>query len=212
MAQHDSADVRARIGSDWADAPYYQQAEAWTPVFWAADTVFRRMFDQLDLTDVVEIACGHGRHAAQCVAQCGTLTLVDINETNLAACRQRFAGNPKVRFARTAGNELSACGTASSSAVYCYDAMVHFEMLDVLDYLKEIARVLRPGGRALLHVSNNHAQPCRSYQENTHWRNFGSVDIVRHAATRLGFRVLDWAVMDWAGAPSIDAVVLLERA
>ncbi len=170
------------------------------------------MFDQLDLAHVIEIACGHGRHAAQCVGRCGSLTLIDINESNIAVCRKRFQGNPKLRFALTAGNELSACASGAFSSVYCYDAMVHFEILDVLDYLKEIARVLRPGGRALLHVSNNHGQPCNFYQENTHWRNFGSAAVVRHAATRLGFRVLDWAVMDWVGAPSLDAVVLLERA
>ncbi len=212
MGSDIAGDIRARIASDWSEAPHYDEAEAWTDVFWAPDSPFRRRFELLDLTDVAELACGRGRHAAQCVERCGTLTLVDVNQTNIEACRRRFAGNPKVRLARTGGNELFGCATGSMSALYCYDTMVHFEMLDVFDYLRETARVLRPGGRALLHVSNNDATPGQFYQDNTHWRNFGSAAMFRHAATRLGFRVLDWELLDWAGAPQIDALLLIERA
>lgn len=33
--------------------------------------------------------------------------------------------------------------------------MVHFEMINIYRYLKDIFRVLKPGGMALIHHSNN---------------------------------------------------------
>ncbi|MCW8084108.1 class I SAM-dependent methyltransferase [Sabulicella glaciei] len=204
-------DIRTRIAADWAESDYYDEAERFTEVFWTPSFVFRPRFEKLDLSNVIELACGRGRHAAQCIDRCGMLSLVDVNRSNIEACRRRFAGHRNVRFLVTPGNSLPDCPDGTFSALYCYDAMVHFELLDIVDYLRETRRVLQPGGRALLHVSNNMSNPGGHYHQNTHWRNFGHVDIVRHLADRLGLSVLEHEVFDWSGAPNLDAVLLLER-
>lgn len=84
------------VAQAWQDSPYYASAEQWTHLFWNNDTVFRRMFDQLNLSNAVELACGHGRHAERCAYLCGTLTLVDIFPAHLDKCRERFAGKSNV--------------------------------------------------------------------------------------------------------------------
>lgn len=204
-------EMRQSIAQDWIVPPYYDQAEAWLGPFWDEGTPFRRLFDQLDLSRVIELACGRGRHAAQILDRVGELTLVDVLDSNIAACRARFSDDPRLRYLVNNGHDLPGLESGAYSALFSYDAMVHFELLDVLDYLRETARVLRPGGRALLHVSNNMENPGGHYHQNRLWRNFGSLDVVRHLADRLGFQVLDHTTLSWEGQEAIDGLVLLER-
>jgi len=206
-----SAEMRSAIARDWVDPPYYRDAESWLDTFWAPGSVFLPLFRQLDLSRVIELACGHGRHAAQILDQAGEITLVDLEPRNIEACRARFAVREGLRYIVNAGNDLPGCEDGGHSALFCYDAMVHFEFLDVIAYLRETHRVLRPGGRALLHVSNNPQNPGGFYHQNTHWRNFGSLDAFLHVADRLGFERLASRTVDWPSAPALDGVMLLER-
>lgn len=206
-------EIRHGIARDWHEAPYFRDADSadWLAPFWGPSSPFLAMFRLLDLSCVIELACGHGRHAELILPQVGEITLVDMVASNIEACRARFAGLPQVHFRVNAGDDLPGCASGAYTALYCYDAMVHFELLDVIAYLRETHRVLRPGGRALLHVSNNMQNPGGFYHDNTHWRNFGSLDVVRHLADRLGFETLRHQVLDWAGAPALDGLILLQR-
>lgn len=205
------AEIRDSIGSDWSQNRYYEDAEGWIDPFWQEGSVFRRMFDQLDLANVVELACGHGRHATQCVDRTGKITLIDINVSNIDACRERFRGRSNVGYIVNKGNKFDDVPDASVTSIYCYDAMVHFEMLDVIEYIKDAHRALVTEGRALLHVSNNLKNPTSFYHDQPHWRNFMSVDIARHVADRVGFECLDHQVIDWSGQAEIDGLVLLQK-
>ncbi len=209
-------EARRTIRADWAESPYYALAEACTDDYWTAGGLFATLFAQLDLTRVIELACGHGRHAARLVARqgadrLGRITLVDVNASNIAACRRRFAGEARVEFLVCSGSDLAPLADGGFTALYCYDAMVHFELHDIIAYLAECHRVLVPGGRALLHVSNYDARPGGNCHDNPHWRNFGSERLFRHLAIRAGFDVLSAQTLDWGGVAALDALVLIER-
>jgi len=60
-AHVDTASARASIARDWTEAPYYELAEKDIHVFWGPGSRFARLFPLLDLTAVVELACGRGR-------------------------------------------------------------------------------------------------------------------------------------------------------
>jgi SAM-dependent methyltransferase len=207
---------RGSIQADWAEHRYYEEAERprMLATFWGPQSLFRRWFETLDLTNVIEVACGRGLHAAQIVDRVGRLTLVDVNEINIAACRERFCGRDNVAFLCNSGGDLLGMADSSATAVYCYDAMVHFEATDVIGYLAEFHRVLRPGGRSLLHYSNFDGNPGGFYRDNPGHRNFFSEKMMRHFADRAGHKVLEHAVFPWAlgpDGPPTDGLILLQR-
>jgi ubiquinone/menaquinone biosynthesis C-methylase UbiE len=205
------------LKADFQENDYYYasaETEDWLTVFWGDVSPFAKAFAHLDLKHVVELACGRGRHTAQIVSRAGTIILVDINDTNVEACKKRFADHKNIRYFVCSGSDLSDIPSASQTALFCYDSMVHFELEDVISYLKETSRILCPGGRALFHYSNNSQNPGSSYRDNPHWRNFGSEPTFRHLAIRSGFRVLSSEILPWGEGPdfveALDALTLLE--
>ncbi|MCW2275601.1 methyltransferase domain-containing protein [Rhodoblastus acidophilus] len=210
---------REQIGSHWDNHGYYQDAEspAWLDGFWGPRSRFARLFDFIaDLSSVLELACGHGRHAAQIVDRAVAITVSDINESNIAFCRQRFASRGNVSYHVGNGHDFAGVADASMTAVFSYDAMVHFEFEDVLSYIVDLKRILRPGGQALLHYSNYTGNPGGHYRDNPHSRNFGSETVFWHMARRAGLQVLESETFNWGGNPQemgfgIDALTLLRR-
>lgn len=100
--------------------------------------------------DVLEIAPGHGRWTGYIVAAARTVTMVDINQSCLDACRERFADQVHVSYHLGEGSSLPS-PDASVDFVWSFDSVVHMDGPDVSGYVREIGRVLRPGGVAILH-------------------------------------------------------------
>lgn len=209
--------MTARIAAEWADHSYYDDAERldWLLPFWERPR-FRAKFDRLDIAAYVELACGHGRHTRYILETLADrrverVWLVDVVAENIDHCARRFAADPRVRAVKNDGADLAAIADASVTAVFSYDAMVHFEYDAVLSYIAETYRVLVPGGRALLHHSNYDKNPGGFYRDNPHWRNFMTKALFAHAALRTGFVVLDQEVTHWNQDPDIDCISLLEK-
>jgi ubiquinone/menaquinone biosynthesis C-methylase UbiE len=137
------------------------------------------------------------------------VTLVDPNAQAIEECRRRFAGRENVSFLVNSGSDLSGIPAASATAVFSYDAMVHFEPSDVIFYIGEISRVLAPGGRALLHYSNAENN-FGSYMDDPDWRNFFSEKMMRAFAFRAKLKVIESTTFPWGNTS--DALTLLERA
>lgn len=200
------------IAGDWKATPYYDSAEKQVAKFWSRGGEFRSFFDRLDLEHVVEIAPGHGRHVPHYLDRAGKVTLVDVTAENIAFCRDRF-DDPRIDYLVNDGRSLDGIGDGAASAVFTYDAMVHFELLDVNAYLHETARILRPGGMALFHHSNYTGGPENEYKASPHWRNFNSAVIMRHLASRAGLRVIDQRVIDWGARRKffqLDCISLIQ--
>jgi predicted methyltransferase len=90
--------------------------------------------------------------------------------------------------------------------------MVHFEPDVVLAYIRDTARVLKTGGRALFHHSAYAGQPGSHYSARPHYRNFMTPDLFTHVAVRSGFELLDQLVFSWGpGAPDTEGLTLLEK-
>jgi ubiquinone/menaquinone biosynthesis C-methylase UbiE len=197
--------------TDSANYKYFDDAEKDIYIFWGDKSPFLDLFKQLNLTNVVEIACGKGRHAGQIVDQCGRLTLVDTSIDAVAFAKQRFKERRNVEcILSTDGESLSFVPECSVTAVYCYDAMVHFELFTIASYLNEIRRILIQGGRAVLHISNYSGNPAGVFKDNPAWRNFMSKDLFTYLSSRAELKILSYIILDWAEHEKSDAVVLLE--
>jgi ubiquinone/menaquinone biosynthesis C-methylase UbiE len=207
-----SDEIRSNVKLVWSEAPYYEQAESaeWLEPFWGSQSAFLRLFSRLNLDAVVDLACGRGRHTAQFIQRAGHVSLIDYNESNIAVCKSRFESAPNVSFFVNSGNNIPL-DDCSQTALFSYDAMVHFEAADVIAYVQEAARILKSGGLALLHYSNYQENPTGSFQNNPAWRNFFSEKIMLHFSNRTGFKVIQSLVFDWFEAKQSDALILLQR-
>ena len=204
--------LASRIGQDWATSDYYARAEEtdWVEKFWAESSPFLRFFGELDLACVLELGCGHGRHAAKFSDHAQSVILVDINIGNIEYCMNRFRDSPKFRFVLTNGYSFDSVQNRECSSILSYDAMVHFDSDVVRAYLQEMARVLKPGGRALLHHSNYSQNPGGDVHDNPGWRNFMSATLFQHYAAKCGLRWLASQVLEWEASPALDCLTLLE--
>jgi ubiquinone/menaquinone biosynthesis C-methylase UbiE len=196
-----------------SDFRYFAQAETgdWTRAFWAEGGRYRRLFDQLTITHLVELACGQGRHSIKVVDRCERLWLVDSSIDALAFARERFAPFRHAEIVHTPdGLSLPGIPDGAATAVFSYDALVHFELMTIACYAFETARVLRVGGRGLFHHSNYSGNPTGRFDENPGWRNFMTTDIMAHLLSRAGCVVLEQVAFDRC-TPKGDALTLFEK-
>jgi len=100
---------------------------------------------------VVEVAPGHGRWTEFLIEHAGKVHLVDLNESCIESCRRRFAAFDHVTYAVNDGMSLPGVADASVDFVWSYDSFVHIEPDAIATYLREFSRVLRDGGKAVIH-------------------------------------------------------------
>jgi SAM-dependent methyltransferase len=101
--------------------------------------------------DVLEVAPGHGRWSSLMVGAVHSLTLVDLSQSCIDACRERFADASNVTYIVNDGTSLSGVPDESLDFIWSFDSFVHMEGDIIASYLREFARVLRPGGRIVIH-------------------------------------------------------------
>lgn len=211
------SDQKQQIIDTWKtkespDYAYFNAVEDQVAAFWDDGTVFRRLFDKLDLRYTVEIACGRGRHSEHIVEKCEKLTLIDTSIDAIDEVRNRFSGKANVfPVLSTSGDNLDGISSESTTAVFSYDAMVHFELLTMAAYFSEISRILVPGGQALLHHSIYDEHPENNFSKNPGWRNFMSPKIIVYLASRSGLSIVETVALDWS-APHSDQLTLLKKA
>ena len=205
------------------ETTYYDYAESkeWMDTFWNEDSVFLRAFKELELTDMIELACGHGRHIPKYFNDAGRITLIDANRENIDFTRNRLNSLysedecKKVNYVTNNGYDLRELSDNTYTAIFCYDAMVHFTMWDIFSYLKETARVLKNGGRALYHHSNYDWDYKASFCDSPHNRNFMSKNLFAYMAYKVGLKIVSQQVIDWGDKDSkvdnLDCVSLLEK-
>ncbi len=173
--------------------------------------IFKRLFAQLNLASVVELACGHGRHAEMIADLCGQLTVMDILPENIEACRQRLSKFKNVSYVVNEGYKFDTIGDSELTAIFCYDAMVHFSYDVVRAYLVDTFRVLKPGGLALYHHSNYAAPLDTSYGLNPHARNHMTYPLLQEFASNIGLTIVESHELSWGQVDKLDRVTLLRK-
>jgi SAM-dependent methyltransferase len=107
---------------------------------------------------VVEIGCGVGRLTRPLAARAKLVRALDVSPRMLDLARRHNPGLTNVDWLQGDGRSLQPI--ASTSADACLSHVVFQHIADpavTLAYVGEIGRVLRPGGWAALHVSNDPA-------------------------------------------------------
>lgn len=188
IGRGDLVSVAAVVGRDWTHGVYYDEAEAAMESQWA--NVVWPLISRSDFGNVLEIAAGHGRNTSKLAQISGKVTATDINETNVTILSDRFADAANVEVRLNNGADLRFIPGGSISFAYCFDAMVHFDSDIVRAYIREIRRILRPGGRGFCHVSAFDGNPTGTYRDHPGWRNFMSRALFEHWLAKEGLRPL----------------------
>lgn len=165
---------------------------------------------------ILEIGPGHGRWTEYLARAAGRLILADLSPNCLEHCRRRFAGADHLEYHVTDGRSLPAGLDDSVDLVWSFDAMVHVGPEDFRAYLQHIARVLKPGGRAVLHHANR--------WHGTLWlaglRRFGPRATLLYRAISIGLqeRIDGWRspvsarrVRRYAGEAGLEVVMQCQR-
>jgi SAM-dependent methyltransferase len=207
-----SLDESVRVVADaWVESPYYANAERLLHVFWGEKSPFLPLFEELDLANVLDLACGHGRHTEQIVHRATAVVLMDVHESNIRASRGRLGNHNHLRFIVNNGYDFRPIRDAELTAIFCYDAMVHFAPDVVASYLRDTSRVLPKGGLALYHHSNLSVPNVRNYALNPGARNNMSRSRFQHLALDAGLEVVESHIIAWGGVDALDCVTLLAK-
>lgn len=199
------------VAEPWVGSAYYEDAEQWTWLFWKDDGAFRRLFNQLDPSCLVELAVGHGRHAELAAPLAEKLHVMDVLAENIEVCHARLADFANIAYVQNDGFSFQPLASESVSGIYCYDAMVHFSPDLVAAYLQDAQRVLLPGGRAVLHHSNYAAPMDRHFGQNPQARNHMTQALFARLVAQAGLEILESVVIPWGNVAELDCVSLVQK-
>lgn len=106
--------------------------------------------------DAVEIGCGVGRLTRVISGRAASVRALDVSSRMLELAKQHNGALTNVVWLQGQGSTLD--GIASDSADCCVSHVVFQHIPDpqvTLSYVREIGRVLRPGGWAAFQISND---------------------------------------------------------
>jgi SAM-dependent methyltransferase len=106
---------------------------------------------------VLEIGCGIGRMTRAIAARAASVTGVDVSAEMVDRGRRALAGTGNVELVLGNGRDLGVVPDASVDVVYSFIVFQHIPDPQVTcGYIREIGRVLRPGGWTVFQVSQRH--------------------------------------------------------
>jgi ubiquinone/menaquinone biosynthesis C-methylase UbiE len=185
-------------GDAFRNAPYYDIAEPdighqWENMLWPI------LKDKgIDFRCVLDLAAGHGRNSDKLRQYAKRIIIVDIEQLNIDACKNRFRDDKRFVYIKNDGVSLAGVEDNSVTFIYTFDSMVHFDSDVVREYLKEFRRVLTPGGFGFCHHSNYTGNSGDDFKKNPHWRNFMSKELFAHYCCKEGLGMVEQTVIDWS--------------
>lgn len=186
-----------------------------TPYLWYG-TIFPRIMGFVPADHILEIAPGFGRCTQFLLSLCNELTLVDLAENCIEACRKRFESYSRVKYFVNDGKSLDMIEDDSVDFVFSWDSLVHAES-DVLQaYVKQLSLKLRPGGCGFIHHSNmasfKNPETGELTIENRHWRATSmSAELFREYCRDAGLTCLSQEIANWGEAGFTDCFSLFTR-
>lgn len=189
-----------RLGEEWTASEEWKRG--------LVDDVLLRLVPAN--VDVLEIGPGGGRWTELLAPRARRLVVVDVASRALELIAERIDG---VETVLSPDATFSGVADASIDAVWSFDVFVHIAPIDQASYLREIGRVLRPGGTAAIHHAdgrNRGDMPSRAG-----WRAPMTVELFARLAADAELERVE-VVRGWSGGRHgldafHDAITVLRR-
>lgn len=146
--------------STWnANSSWVAKGDEWSGMWGSSEmqwwgTLMPRLHAFVPAGTVLELGPGHGRWTHHLKDLSDELILVDLAESCIAACRERFAGARNISYHVNDGKSLAMVPDRSVDLAFSFDSLVHAEADVLKAYAAELARVLKPDGVGFIHHSN----------------------------------------------------------
>jgi SAM-dependent methyltransferase len=195
-------------GDEWSGTWGGVSYQWWT-------TLFPRLQGYVPADRILEIAPGYGRWTHFLRDLCAELIIVDIAESAIAHCRERFAGDEHVSAHVNNGSSLAMVADGSIDLVFSFDSLVHAEADVISGYVAELSRILAAEGVAFLHHSNMAAYEQGTYDpHNIHWRATSvSAQLIEQLARTSGLSIVSQEQVAWGNEKLLnDCFSVIARA
>jgi len=196
----------------WNTYDWSAEGEEWSVSSeWRQALIDEVMISNLPTNAVaLEIGPGAGRWSVALQQACRELILADVSERAIELCREKLAGCDNVAYHVTDGASLSSVADSSVSFVWSFDVFVHIAPADQESYLKELARVMRPGARGVVHHAG------RGYVHPGSWRSGMTAELFGDLVRARGMRMVDqfdrWGPARQHAVPTPgDVITIFER-
>ena len=207
--------------SFWSHYDWQDQGDEWSQGFGGTEYVwwsvlYPRIAALIPTGSILELAPGYGRFSQYLKDYCEHLTLVDLTEQCIVACRERFASDTHISYHINDGKSLDFIPDHSIDFVFSYDSLVHVEY-DVLEaYLTQLGQKLTVNGVGLFHHSTigsliDQATGSLPF-ENIHWRATSmTAERFVELCSKAGLVCIGQETLDWGGQANIDCISMFTR-
>lgn len=177
---------------------YFIDAEATMQTQW--DGTVWPLIKNFNFDAVLELAPGAGRNTERLCAISKKIYAVDYNFYALEQCRKKLGSSYRgcdIEYHVNNGTDLNMIQDGAISAIYCWDAAVHFDKSILKSYVQEFARVLRVGGQGFIHHSNLGDKANKNIKKNPGWRSNMSKGSFAEMCEANGLRIVAQVDILW---------------
>jgi ubiquinone/menaquinone biosynthesis C-methylase UbiE len=186
---------------------------------------------------VLEIGAGHGRWSTFLVKTAKSIILLDLSPNCIDFCKKLFVNQSNIKYIVNDGKTLADVEDSKVDFIWSYDTFVHIEKSVIDSYMQEIFRVLKSGGRAIIHhpgrnhfllwlgfmrhfgnMGNRFYRTISMYRtkDTDGWRSNISKQMVRNLASKNDLKMIDqlqyWDKKNKIGVPRFnDYITILEK-
>lgn len=188
----------------WGNFAWHERGEEWTEsTEWKQsliDDVLLRYIPEGGV--IMEIGPGAGRWTVILQRLASRLLIVDF-EPVLTNCLAMLPETANIEAIAAEREGLASIASGSVSAVWSYDVFVHIAPLDIVRYIDELARILEPGARAVIHHTRRRTRRG--------WQSPMTGPLFAHLARKAGFDVTDqfsrWGDETYGVTPDVISVL-----
>ena len=175
----------SEFGEEWTEsAKLYKGID---PQKWKQSLINNLMLKNFEKDRIiVEIGSGAGRWTEHLQKIAKKIIVTDITQKSIEICKKRFELKNNVEY-KIIKNGLDFIDDNYIEYVWSYDVFVHINPSDVENYVKDLSRILKPNGLAIIHHSGSFA----SYKDRSAWRAYLGKKQFANFIDKYGMKIIE---------------------